>query len=336
MFAVPEPEAVPLVEEVVEVKRGPGRPRKIKPAPLEKKKRGRPETKARAAKVMSQKIARSVKAHQKIKAKYAKVEKPEKVDEVEVSKPSEAEEQHVEEAVCKVSCPHGVSGGRPRMSAIEKRGICSGVFPSNSLPAGAERLKKEIWPKTMVDMCKYMKTVESKAESRSDYETHVLTVYKDYTLPSLELIRNNEMTWIEKFKAARVHSGRNLKCGESELVYDFSMRSSVGVRKEGGGNTLLLRSIYEQVAQVFEAERACGHPCTKEFLYDEWMFYGREFKKNLEDHKNLHSNAPRKYEKPTKNEIEQLVRIEQRLEALEKPGVQGINNRAWFKKEIPT
>ena len=145
-----------------------------------------------------------------------------------------------------------------------------------------------------------------KAKDQEEHERHIQNLYKDFSLKDLELIASKEEAWKDRVKNARAHSGEKLKCGDKELTYDFSMRSSQGVRAEGGGVTLVLRHVYEKVAEVFELERSCGHPCNAEFLMDEFMYYAEKMKDKLDQKEKMHNQNPKKQPKLTKEEEREI------------------------------
>ena len=135
-------------------------------------------------------------------------------------------------------------------------------------------------------MCEYLDKAEKKAPNKETFEQHMLRLYPKYNLEELSEIRRLKFHWVEeakKRKLGKQEKNVKLRLGEQEYDGDFHLRSSVGIRSEGGGAKLVLRSCYEKTAAWFNEERASGNFVDRTDLFLEWEHHAKELEASLKE-----------------------------------------------------
>ena len=82
-------------------------------------------------------------------------------------------------------------------------------------------------------------------------------------------------------QAKNVH----LRLGEQEYSGDFTIRTGVGRRSEGGGVKLVLVELCVKTQAWFNEERAAGNFVDRTDLFLEWLHHAKALEKQLLDKK---------------------------------------------------
>ena len=114
--------------------------------------------------------------------------------------------------------------------------------------------------------------------------THLEAPCATFSQTDLKCIQSREVEFERLAKELKLGKGRlscNLRLGEAEYTGDLTLHTGVGMRRQGGGNKLVLRCVYEEVAAWFNHERTLGHHIDRVDLLCEWTYHAEKLREAL-------------------------------------------------------
>ena len=231
---------------------------------------------------------------------------------------------------------HGSEGGRPARK--HTRGTGSGFASSNRMAVGAVHLKFENKPSEAHSICVEIDKCKKVNPDKSEQEVfeHVGSLFRKHTDEQIIGIYAAKEKWRDIVQAMGLgtqehnkHMKVNLGFGEKKDKADVSLRSTVGIRKTGGGAKLKLVEIFSKTHAWFVRERLAGNFVDKIDLVLEWTFHAQILLKQLWDKRSEAETDP-ELEKLTAKEEEQFITLTKKFEWLSK----NRSNTRDFAKEI--